>query len=132
MDHVKTADQLARKAAQLVDRRARYQTGAWAEIIAALFLWFKGYRILARRYKNRNGEIDLIAVRGDVVCFIEVKARRTREAADVSIAPRQVSRIRKASSPWMDRNSRFRSHEQRFDAIYIVPGYWPLHLAGAA
>src|SRR5579859_3351957 len=56
-------------------RRAAYRRGHAGERLAALRLLLTGYRILARRYRTRVGEIDLIARRGDVVAFVEVKRR---------------------------------------------------------
>ena len=117
---------------QLAERRARYRAGLWAEFFAAIYLSVKGYRILARRYKTHSGEIDLIAVRGGIVAFVEVKARRTFEAAEFSISTRQSKRIRKAAERWMSTSPRYRNFEQRFDALYILPGRLPVHLAGGA
>ena len=54
----------------------RERRGRIAEWIAAAFLCLKGYRILARRYRSKLGEIDLIAVRGRRLAFVEVKRRK--------------------------------------------------------
>ena len=51
--------------------------GPWGEQKAAEFLSAKGYQVLERNYKNRLGEIDLIALDKNVLCFIEVKTRRS-------------------------------------------------------
>ncbi len=51
------------------------QRGSLAEAQAALWLEARGYRILARNLTNKAGEIDLIALDGETLCFIEVKAR---------------------------------------------------------
>ncbi len=51
--------------------------GRWGEERAAEFLKAKGYRILERNYKNRIGEIDIVASNGKDLCFIEVKTRRS-------------------------------------------------------
>lgn len=115
---------------QLAVRRARYQTGLWAEVVAALFLTFKGYRILARRYKTSSGEIDLVAVRGNTVAFIEVKARASLEFAQASISRRQSQRIHRAACEWIGKSPRFQTYEQRCDAVYILPAAWPVHVAG--
>ena len=56
-------------------RRKAYRLGFLAEWIAAGFLLIKGYRIIALRYAAHSGEIDIIALRRDVVVFVEVKAR---------------------------------------------------------
>ena len=52
-----------------------YQTGLLYELRAAHYVKKRGYRILERRYRAQDGEIDLIARDGDVIVFIEVKAR---------------------------------------------------------
>ena len=58
-------------------RQKAYRRGHRGEWLAAAALMLKGYRILSRRHRTRFGEIDLIARRGDLVLFVEVKARRT-------------------------------------------------------
>jgi putative endonuclease len=117
---------------QLQRRRSRYWSGHWAEVFAAVTLWFKGYRILARRKKTRVGELDLIAVRGNTIAFVEVKRRSSVMAARNAITPKQSKRIRQAAEVWLKGSPRYRGHHQRFDAVLVVPGRWPVHLAGAA
>ena len=53
-----------------------HQIGLQMEDLAARYLEYKGYEVLARRYKGRLGEIDLVARQGDVLVFAEVKYRR--------------------------------------------------------
>jgi len=55
------------------DRRKAEARGRRAETVAALFLRFKGYRILARMAKTPVGEIDLVTVRSKLVAFVEVE-----------------------------------------------------------
>ena len=62
-----------KKRAQLLGRRA--------ELWASLWLRLKGFGIIAKRHRNAAGEIDLIAIRGDLLIFAEVKARSTKDAA---------------------------------------------------
>jgi len=47
----------------------------WGERLAAKFLTKKGYEIIERNYRFSHGEIDLIAMKGELLVFVEVKAR---------------------------------------------------------
>ena len=58
---------------------SRKKLGAWGEKVAATRLAADGYRIVARNWRCRQGEIDLIAQAGDgLLAFVEVKTRRGR------------------------------------------------------
>lgn len=57
---------------------ARKKLGAWGEQMAAHHLEAKGYEIVARNWRCRRGEIDLIAQAGALIVFVEVKTRRGR------------------------------------------------------
>lgn len=109
------------------ERQQRYRRGHIAEWIAAVFLMLKGYRILARRHRTRYGEIDLIAVRGRRIAFVEVKRRATREEALASLEGEQSQRIANAAEDWMSKHERYSDYEYGFDAVLIVPGHWPDH-----
>ncbi|MBQ9663205.1 MAG: YraN family protein [Oscillospiraceae bacterium] len=52
------------------------ELGAWGEQQAALYLQQQGYRIAARNYRCRMGEIDLIAQKDETLAFVEVKLRK--------------------------------------------------------
>lgn len=112
-------------------RRRSERQGHAAERIAALALMLRGYRILGRRQKTPLGEIDLIAVRGHRVAFVEVKRRSTREAAESALTPGQRARIRRAASLWLARNARYQSHEMGFDLVLIAGRRWPRYLRNA-
>ena len=64
------------------EKRVRaYRHGLLAETIAALLLRLKVHRIIARRYKTLDGEIDLVALKGKRLAFVEVKQRKTFDEA---------------------------------------------------
>lgn len=112
-------------------RRQRERGGRRAEAAAALWLQLKGYRILDRRARTPQGEIDLIALRGNILAFIEVKARARREAAIEAVTSMGRKRIQDAANAWVSRRRGFEQRNWRFDIIAIVPGKLPEHLRDA-
>ena len=65
--------------------RAQF-AGLHGEELACGELRRRGYAILARRYRTRFGEIDIVSERGGTLVFVEVKARRTRRFGEASAA----------------------------------------------
>ncbi|MBB4952990.1 putative endonuclease [Agrobacterium vitis] len=112
-------------------RKKAERRGRWSEYGAALYLLLKGYRIVALRHKTKWGEIDIIARRGDVVAFVEVKARSTRQLAIDAVGYESQRRIRAAGDVWLSRQPDAARLSQRCDIIAIVPGSWPFHLTDA-
>jgi putative endonuclease len=113
------------------DRLARYRRGRFSELLAAVSLLAKGYRILERRCRTPYGEIDIIAVRGRRLAFVEVKRRPTRAEAEAALTPYQARRIVRAADYWVSRNARFRNHDRGLDAILVVPRRLPAYLPDA-
>jgi putative endonuclease len=105
--------------------------GIRAENWGALFLMLKGYRILDMRVKTRLGEIDLVARRGDKLCFVEVKLRKTPEAAAEAIHDLNQERVRRAAELYLQKHPRYTVHDISFDALIMVPWRWPQHIVGA-
>lgn len=95
---------------------------------AAALLIAKGYRILARRLRTPLGEIDIVAVRGRRIAFVEVKARRTLADCEAAIAPSLGPRIRRAAALWLARNARYQNCEQGYDVVFVVPWRLPRHI----
>ena len=116
----------------MADQRARRvaaeSRGRRSEAIAALWLQLKGYRILARRYRTKLGEIDLIARRGDVVAIVEVKARPTVEAAMDAVSYHAQIRIERAADLWLARQPDHARLSLRFDLVAVLPRRWPVHV----
>ena len=114
------------------ERRRAWERGRAAERLAILALRLSGYRILARNLKSgpRNaglGEIDIVASRGRVIVFIEVKRRADWGRAAESILVRQRQRIARAASAFLAARPQFASHQARFDVMLVVPWRWPRH-----
>lgn len=116
---------------QTAVRRHRQVIGYMAEFSAAAVLMAKGYRILARRVRTRLGEIDLIAVRGQRLAFVEVKARGTLAACEASITASTRRRVRRAATLWMGKNTRYQMHDPCFDLVFVLPRRLPRHLPDA-
>jgi putative endonuclease len=112
-------------------RRAAERRGHGAERLSAWALRLKGYRILGRRVKTPHGEIDLVALKGDTVAIVEVKARADADAALAAIGPGSQRRLSAAARVWLARNPAFAGHTLRFDVVLVVPRRWPTHLPNA-
>ena len=115
----------------MTGRRAAYRYGRRGESIAAWWLRLKGYRILARGFRVPVGEVDIIARRGSVLAFVEVKARAGMEAAAEALRPRQQIRIVRAAQAFQAARPGLADLQPRFDAVLIVPGRLPRHLPDA-
>jgi len=113
------------------ERIGRYRRGRVSEWLAAAALLARGHRILARRFRTPYGEIDIIAVRGRRLAFVEVKRRATRLEAEAAITPRQAGRIARAAEFWVGRHPAFRDHEQGLDVVFVLPNRLPVHLPNA-
>lgn len=110
------------------ERQAAERRGRLAELLAGALLMLKGYRILDRRHRGPFGEIDLIAVRGHRLAFVEVKQRRSLDEARNATTSRQVGRLGDAAERWLWRHPRYRSHDIGLDAVLLGPGFMPQHV----
>ncbi|MAW86775.1 MAG: YraN family protein [Phyllobacteriaceae bacterium] len=112
-------------------RRSALRRGQRGEWLAALALMAKGYRIVARNYRTRLGEIDLIARRGDTIAIVEVKARASEAAAHDAVGSEAQRRIANAADLWLSRQPDAARLSLRFDIVAVMPGRWPRHVANA-
>lgn len=112
-------------------RRASERRGRRAEALVALWLSLQGWHVLDRRARTGAGEIDLVARRGRVLAFIEVKTRRTTEEARLALSPRQRGRLLRAAGLWRARHRRYDALQPRFDLVLAAPWRLPVHLPGA-
>ena len=108
-------------------RQEAESRGRRAERLAALWLRLHGWRILAKRARVPGGEVDIVARRGRVVAFVEVKARATAEAADLSLDQYRLRRVAAAAERLAPRFMR-PADDLRIDAIFIVPRRLPRHV----
>ncbi|MDD9910153.1 MAG: YraN family protein [Ahrensia sp.] len=108
-------------------RKRAYERGHRAEWWAAAALLLKGFRIVARRFKTPVGEIDLIMRRGQLVVFVEVKARHDDRTALDAISRSSQQRIENAAQWWLSQQADAAQLSWRFDVVAIVPRRWPRH-----
>lgn len=102
--------------------------GRQGERIAAWWLRLKGWHILARRVRTRAGEIDLIARRGTLVIFVEVKARATDAELDLAIDERRLSRVAAAAES-VAHDYLQPGDDMQIDVMLLAPGRIPRHLS---
>ncbi len=112
-------------------RAQAYRRGLLAEAVVALMLRLKGYRIVAQRYKTPVGEIDLVALRGKRLAFVEVKRRKTREDAAWTLPSRQRRRIVRAAQYWLAGHPDYAGHDIAFDVVLTAPWAWPRYITNA-
>ena len=114
------------------EKRARaYRRGLFAETIAALLLRLKGHRIIARRYKTPVGEIDLVALKGKRLAFVEVKQRKTFDEAGWSLPTRARRRIVRAAQYWLAGHPDFAATTSPSTWCWRRPWAWPQYIENA-
>ncbi len=109
-------------------RQAAEQRGRKAETLACWYLRLKGWRILARRARVRGGEVDIVARRGRMIAFVEVKARASEADCANALDAYRLRRVAIAAEMLAPRFQR-PGDDLRIDALFVVPGRWPKHLA---
>ncbi len=108
------------------DRRKKEKrsAGAWGECWAERFLRVQGCRIIARNVRPfRRGEVDIIALQGKTILFVEVKTRRSqafgRPLQAVNRTKRQL--LRKSATHWLSQHHLLRTETiYRFDAVEVI------------
>ena len=108
-------------------RQRAERGGRRAEWLAAWWLRLKGWRILALRARTPVGEVDLVARRGRILAFVEVKARASEGDAAWALDDYRLRRVAAAAEALMPRYLRD-GDTVRLDAIFIVPRRWPRHM----
>ncbi|MBO5228371.1 MAG: YraN family protein [Lachnospiraceae bacterium] len=96
--------------------------GSAEESVAVSFLENAGYEIIERNFRCRQGEIDIIAADGDILCFIEVKFRSNDYAGNPgeAIDYRKQQTIYKVAEYYLYKKGLSSEMPCRFDAVVIV------------
>ncbi len=102
-----------------------YRSGMIAELVAAAYLLFKGYRLIGWRQKTPVGEIDLIVRKGDTIVFVEVKSRQDNDGAVYAVHKRNQYRVTRAAQYLTARRPDWLEKNKRFDIVAIS---WPFFI----
>jgi putative endonuclease len=103
--------------------RRRQSLGRRGERAAERYLRRLGYKIVARRERGRLGEIDLVAVDGRTIVFIEVKTRRSHDAGHPAeaVGLEKQRRLTRLALAYLKRHDLL-EYSARFDVMAIT---WP-------
>ena len=73
----------------------RTRLGDWGEELAVRFLWENGYKIIATNYRCAYGEVDIVAMDGEELVFVEVRTRRPGNfgTPEESVSPHKLRRL---------------------------------------
>lgn len=104
----------------------RQRIGRAAEDLVAARLAERGWELVERNARTRYGELDLVALDGETLVFVEVKAGRAGSAFGperpvLGVDRRKQLRVRKLATAWMSERRRVRSYAAiRFDAVGVT------------
>jgi len=115
---------------RLRSRKAAERRGRLGETVAALWLNFQGWTIVARRVRTPVGEIDLVARRRGTTLFVEVKTRATSAELGLAIDQHRLSRVASAANMLAPRFAR-PGDDIRIDVILLAPWTLPRHIRNA-
>jgi putative endonuclease len=98
----------------------KQEVGRSGEDLAAAWYEANGYRVLDRNWRTRHGEIDIVAGRGDVVVFCEVKTRTTTRFGRGfdAVGRAKQQRIRRLAVNWLQQSPQ-RFGQIRFDVVDV-------------
>jgi putative endonuclease len=101
--------------------QARRKKGIAGEDVAAAWYVSQGYEVVARNWRCRTGDLDLIVRRGPTFVFCEVKSRSTLAfgAPAEAVTHEKRQRIRHLAARWIQ-DSRVRPVEIRFDVAAVL------------
>jgi putative endonuclease len=100
---------------------AKEAVGAYGERVAVRALESAGYAVVDRNWRCRAGEIDVVAMRGGVVVFVEVKCRRSSAFGPPALAvtPVKAAHLRAAATAWLTAHA-LDDAAVRFDVISVL------------
>lgn len=100
------------------------------EALAVWYLRLTGWRVVARRAKTPRGEVDIVARRGRVLCFVEVKWRADAEAREAAVDAYRLRRVAAAAEALAGRFGKS-GDDLRIDVLLLAPRRWPRRIVNA-
>lgn len=97
---------------------ASRRLGSEFEDQAADYLLSKGFTIVTRRFRARRGELDLVALDGDLLVFVEVKQRKVGYVPEEAIGSQKIDRLYSAAREYLQSTDQ-PNRDFRFDVIAI-------------
>lgn len=107
------------------------KVGDLGEGIACTFLERKGFRIMGRNYRKAFGEVDIVAEKGNIVRFVEVKSVTREKDDDISrengyrpeeqVHPRKLEKIARTAEAYMAEKGDRREYQIDVVAVFMVP-----------
>lgn len=99
---------------------AIHELGSSGENLAALFLENRGFEIMAKNYKTRLGEVDIIAKKEETIAFVEVKTRSSHYFhASLLITPSKQRKIGRAAQQFIQEHNLNDRFVLRFDTVFV-------------
>jgi putative endonuclease len=97
--------------------------GRAGEASAARYLEEKGLKILERNFRGASGEVDLIALEGETLVFVEVKTWSTLgiEALEQGLNAKKQRRIIETAKYFLSSHRKYRYMAVRFDVVFVAP-----------
>ena len=111
-------------------RQRAERQGRQGEARAAAWLRLKGWAILGQRVKTPVGEVDLIAKRGNLIAFVEVKWRARAADLDFAIDEYRLRRVAAAAESIAHEYAK-EGEDLRVDVILLAPASFPRHIVNA-
>ena len=105
----------------ILQRPVSTEKGKKAEDAACRYLKRHGYKILDRNRRLARGELDIVALKADILVFVEVKAHKQRETSLLAMHADKCERFVSAAQTWLALQKPYADFQCRFDLIVVIP-----------
>ena len=105
----------------ILPRPVSTEKGKKAEDAACRYLKRHGYKILDRNRRLARGELDIVALKADILVFVEVKAHKQRDSSLLAMHADKCERIVSAAYVWLALHESYANQQCRFDLIVVTP-----------